>query len=110
MKLAALLLSTTAWGAATMSPANHATRVNPDTHLVLTFSSALTLGNSGQIRIYDAADHKIVDTLDLSIPAGPDPSHRVSTPAPTAFVNNDPTSPTTTTPAVRTAPADLYNY
>ncbi len=57
MKLAALLLSTTAWGAVTMSPGNHATRVNPDTHLVLTFSSAPALGKSGQIRIYDAAGH-----------------------------------------------------
>ncbi len=36
-------------------PANHAIRVNPDTHLVLTFSSPPTLGKSGQIRIYDAA-------------------------------------------------------
>ncbi len=110
MKLAALLFSMTAWGAVTISPANHATRVNPDTHLVLTFSSAPTLGKSGAIRIYEAADHKLVDTLDLSIPAGPDPSHRVTNPPVTAFVSNDPTSPTTTTPAVRTAPADLHNY
>jgi pectinesterase len=110
MRLAALLLSTTACGAVTLSPANHATRVNPDTHLVLTFSSAPTLSKSGAIRIYDAADHQLVDTVDLSIPAGPDPSHRVTSPTPTAFVNNDPTSPTTTTPAVRTTPADLHNY
>ena len=80
-----------------------------DTHLVLTFSSAPALGKSGQIRIYDAADHHLVDTLDLAIPAGPDPSHRVAAPPATAFVQ-DPASPTTTTPAVRTSPVDLHNY
>lgn len=90
-------------------PANHAARVNPDTHLVLTFPSPPTLGKSGRIRIYDAADHSLVDMLDLSIPAGPDPAHRAPSPPRTAFVQ-DPASPTTTTPAVRTAPADLHNY
>src|SRR5579864_2014776 len=94
--LAALTLLTAARGevAFTSFPANHAVRVNPDTHLVLTFSSAPTLGKSGQIRIYDAADHRLVDTLELSLPDGPDPSHRVTTPARTDFVT-DPASPTT---------------
>jgi pectinesterase len=55
----------------TRFPADKATGVNPDTHLVLTFRSAPILGKSGQIRIYDAADGKLVDTLDLSIPPGP---------------------------------------
>ena len=93
-------------------PANHASNVNPDTHLVLTFSSLPTLGKSGQIRIYDAAGHHLVDTLDLSIPAGPDPSRRVAAPpaAVTVLDSTVPTSPTTTTPAVRTTPADLHNY
>jgi pectinesterase len=52
-------------------PADKAVNVNPDTHLVLTFPSAPTLGKSGKIRIYDTADGKLVDTLDLSIPPGP---------------------------------------
>jgi pectinesterase len=52
--------------------ANSATNVSPDTHLVIAFLSPPALGNSGTIRIYDAADNKIVDTLDMSIPAGPD--------------------------------------
>jgi len=52
-------------------PVDQAKGVNPETHLVLTFTSAPTLGTSGQIRIYDAADNKLVDTLDLSIPASP---------------------------------------
>lgn len=112
--LAALALSTAARAevAFTCFPANHATRVNPDTHLAVTFSSPPTLGKSGQIRIYDAAGRHLVDTLDLSIPAGPDPSRRIAAP-PAAGIALDPaipTSPTTTTPAVRTTPADLHNY
>lgn len=95
--------------ASTSFPANHAVRVNPDTHLVLSFSSAPTLGKSGQIRIHDAADHRLVDTLDLSIPAGPDPLRRIASPPVSAFVQ-DSASPTTTTPAVKTTPADLHNY
>jgi len=55
----------------TRFPADRSTEVNPDTHLVLTFRSAPTLGKSGKIRIYDAATDKLVDTLDLSIPPGP---------------------------------------
>jgi hypothetical protein len=39
--------------AVTISPANNAVAVNPDTHLALSFSSAPRLGQSGQIRIYD---------------------------------------------------------
>ncbi len=60
----------------TLFPADRAVGVNPDTHLVLTFSSQPTLGKSGQVRVYDAADHTLVDTLDLSIPAGPDATWR----------------------------------
>ena len=52
-------------------PAQAAAAVSPDTHLVLTFATPPTIGKSGQIRIYDAADNRLVDTLDLSIPAGP---------------------------------------
>jgi hypothetical protein len=109
--LAVLILVTAARGeiAPTRFPANHAVRVNPDTHLVLTFSSAPTLGTSGQIRIYDAGEHHLVDTLDLSIPAGPDPVRRIASPPVTAFVQ-DSASPTTTTPAVKTTPADLHKY
>jgi len=54
-----------------LSPADGATNINPDTHLELTFSSTPVLGTSGEIRIYDASDNRLVDLLDLSIPAGP---------------------------------------
>jgi hypothetical protein len=99
-------------GDVTVYPANHAVGINPDTHLVVSFSSAPAIGLSGQIRIYDAAGHRLVDTLDMSIPAGPDPSHRVTAPAESGIPlpASIPTSPTTTTPAVRTTPADLHNY
>ncbi|MGV7208574.1 pectinesterase family protein [Oxalobacteraceae bacterium A2-2] len=57
--------------AQTYAPARQAHGVNPDTHLALTFSQPPVLGSAGQIRIYDAADDRLVDTLDLAIPAGP---------------------------------------
>lgn len=95
--------------ALTRFPKNGASGVNPDTHLVLTFPSPPSLGKSGQIRVYDAADHHLVDTLDLSIPAGPDPTHRIA-PVPAQAIDPNPTTPTTTTPAVRTTPADLHDY
>jgi hypothetical protein len=95
--------------AQTLFPANQASGINPDSHLILTFPSAVKLGKSGQIRIYAAADHHLADTLDLSIPAGPDPTHRV-TPPPAQLIDPAPPTPTTTTPAVKTTPSDLHNY
>ncbi|HVT90466.1 MAG TPA: pectinesterase family protein [Tepidisphaeraceae bacterium] len=64
-------ITCSAHAAVTLFPAQNGHDVNPDTHLVITFPSAPTIGKSGQIRIYDAADNKLVDTLDMSIPAGP---------------------------------------
>ena len=52
-------------------PAKDAKNVNPDTHLVIEFPEAPTLGTKGFIRVYDAATNALVDELDLSIPAGP---------------------------------------
>jgi hypothetical protein len=52
-------------------PAHQAVMVNPDVQLKLTFKTTPRVGASGKIRIYDAADDRLVDTLDLSIPAGP---------------------------------------
>jgi pectinesterase len=54
-----------------MLPADKARDVNPDTHLELTFPSEPNVGTSGQVRVYDAADDRLVDTLDMSIPPGP---------------------------------------
>lgn len=61
-----------------MFPANGATNVNPDTQLVLTFASPPAVGKSGVIRIHDAADNSLVDTIDLGIPFSPNPSGRSS--------------------------------
>jgi len=52
-------------------PANGSTEVNIDTHLTLTFSDTPEVGNKGMVRIFDAETMECVDSLDLSIPAGP---------------------------------------
>ena len=73
--LAGVLALATPWAAVAQgvsyAPANGGKGVNPDTHLVMTFPSPPALGSSGAIRIYDAADDRLVDTLDLAIPPGP---------------------------------------
>jgi pectin methylesterase-like acyl-CoA thioesterase len=56
---------------ASLLPADGARQVNPDTHLALRFDQPPLIGRQGLIRIYDAASGRLVDTLDLSIPAGP---------------------------------------
>jgi hypothetical protein len=58
-------------GAQTLFPADQATMVNPDVQLKLTFKGEPHIGVAGKIVIYDAADGRPVDTLDLSIPPGP---------------------------------------
>src|SRR5262252_1408827 len=57
--------------AQTLFPANNAKNVNPDVQLKLTFNQPPVLGKSGQVRVYDAANDRLIDTLDLSIPPGP---------------------------------------
>jgi len=101
--VAALLLTAArpaAQSTITRFPADRAREVNPDTHLVLTFPGAPTLGTSGQIRIYDAADNRLVDTLDLSIPPGPTAGAAGPaapyTPTPYAYTTAHPTNATTT--------------
>ncbi len=64
-----------------MSPSNGQQNVNIDTHLVLTFSTPPTIGINGTVRVYDAATHKQVDRLDLSIPFSPSPYGNGSTKA-----------------------------
>jgi pectinesterase len=63
-------LATTA-DAPILFPSDQATLVNPDVQLKLTFKEAPRVGPAGKIRIYEAADDRLVDTLDLSIPPGP---------------------------------------
>ena len=77
-------------GIAQYFPKQNAVGVNPDTHLVLTFRNKPQLGNSGKIRIYDAATHQLVDSLDMSIPSGPttrDTTRVKPTPKPYEYVS-----------------------
>ena len=62
------------------SPADKAKEVNPDTHLVLIFPGKPTLGKSGQIRIYDTTDNRLIDLLDMNIPPGPTDSNKTTPP------------------------------
>jgi len=68
---ALLLLLASPAAAQTLFPANNARGVNPDVQLKLTFNQQPVIGKSGKVRIYDAANDRQVDALDLSIPAGP---------------------------------------
>src|ERR1700753_703934 len=52
-------------------PVDGATGVNPDVQLKVTLEAESHIGTTGKIVIRDAADGRVVDTLDLSIPAGP---------------------------------------
>lgn len=71
----ALLWASDAVAQPVLFPANGAKGINPDAQLALIFNDAPAIGVRGQIRIYDEADGRLVDTLDLSIPAGPDPRY-----------------------------------
>jgi pectinesterase len=66
-----LLLATSGVWAQTLFPSDSARDVNPDVQLKLTFNQSPTIGKSGTVRVYDAANDRLVDTLDLSIPPGP---------------------------------------
>src|SRR5215813_4518713 len=56
--------------AQTLFPRDRASMVNPDVQLKLTFKSKPRVGASGTIRIVDESG-RVVDTLDMSVPAGP---------------------------------------
>src|SRR5690348_15908786 len=47
-------------------PANGATAAYVDTRLTITFDSAPTLGTSGTIKVFNASDNTLVDTIDIS--------------------------------------------
>ena len=52
-------------------PENGATEVNIDTHLTLTMTDEAVIGQKGFVSVYDKQTGRLVDRLDLSIPAGP---------------------------------------
>ena len=49
-------------------PDSNAKAVPPDTHLNLTFNAPPGYGTAGEVRIYDAADNHLVDTIDAAGP------------------------------------------
>jgi pectin methylesterase-like acyl-CoA thioesterase len=49
-------------------PDQNAQSVCVDTHLALAFDAAPAVGTSGQIRIYDSADNRLVDTVEVGLP------------------------------------------
>lgn len=57
-------------------PAQNAKNVNIDTHLVLHFTDSPTIGEKGCIKVYEEGSNRLVDCLDLSIPAGPTEKER----------------------------------
>lgn len=58
-------------GAPVLIPAPGAENVNIDTRLSLLFDSEPVAGTSGMIRIFDAATDACIDSIDMSVPAGP---------------------------------------
>lgn len=103
-----LAMSAVTAGAQEVTPKSGGTGVNPDTHLIVAFAGSVKVGTSGKVRVADAVSGAVVDTIDMSLPAGPDPAKRV--PLPPDAIDPHPATPTTTTPAVRTTPGDLHSY
>ncbi len=62
---------TLAMKAQTLQPQQGAKDVCVDTHLVLTFPDEVKIGQVGMVKVYDVASGKCIDSLDMSIPAGP---------------------------------------
>lgn len=60
----------------TLFPASGAREVNPDTPLRITLAAEVAVGASGTVRIYDTANNRLVDMLDLAIPVSPNPEGR----------------------------------
>lgn len=52
-------------------PLRGADGVNPDVKLRLTFDRIPEAGSSGRIRVIDEADGRLVDEIDMAVPAGP---------------------------------------
>jgi len=69
--LIALMIVALELNAQTRFPANGSTSVNPDVQLRLAFDRAPVIGKSGFIRLFDAANDRLVDQIDMSVPPGP---------------------------------------
>src|SRR3712207_5830206 len=63
----AQLLVVSPMQATAFGPAANASGVNIDAQLKVTFDQAPKVGTSGKVRIFNAADNSLVDTVDLGI-------------------------------------------
>lgn len=101
---------------AKLFPANGAQAVNPDAVLKLTFSSPPKIGKSGKIRIYETGTDKLIDTLDMAIPAGPTERSTapqapyISTPYPYDGPHHTNVDTKPGTPSAGAAPTDGARY
>ena len=64
--IAAVAVLSPTLAATTVTPTSAATGRNPDTRLAITFNTAVTPGVSGFLRIYDASNNAVVDTIDFA--------------------------------------------
>lgn len=83
---------TTGANCADFYPQNGSSNICPDTHLTIVFDSEPELGQKGCISIYDKQTGKLVDRLDMSIPAGPtksQPANPEATYTPEPYVYTD---------------------
>ncbi len=62
-----LLLAGSAAQAQSLFPANKAHDVNPDVQLKITFSQQPTIGKSGKVHVYETANDRLVDALDMRV-------------------------------------------
>ncbi|HEV2761552.1 MAG TPA: pectinesterase family protein, partial [Pyrinomonadaceae bacterium] len=63
----ARLLVVSSMQATAFGPANGATEQNADAPLTITFDQTPKAGTSGKIRVFNAADNSLVDTVDLGV-------------------------------------------
>ena len=52
-------------------PQENAQDINIDTHLVIVFDKTVKTGSKGIITVTDKTTRKVIDRIDMSIPAGP---------------------------------------
>jgi pectin methylesterase-like acyl-CoA thioesterase len=76
-----------------MYPVNGAADACTDTQLRLTFDASPTIGTTGKIELFDAANDQLVETIDVANVARPRPR---ATSAATAAASAPTTTPTTT--------------
>ena len=72
-------------------PQENTQDTNIDTHLVIVFDKTVKTGSKGIITVTDKTTRKVIDRIDMSIPAGPTEgqpknSNAVYTPVPYIYI------------------------